>query len=260
VAIQQSDVLRALATVDKPIDVRALAKLVDAEGEIDALNKLLNGLVRHLRVKRHHNGDGILRYSLLMLAPAPAPAPPPAPAPATVTPLRPEQSKPDTRPNIERIRELLRGAQAPMEPRELHAQLPDLTLSQIMSSLSAYKTKGEFVSVPGKGRAQAWALASDTAIAVAVAHAPHAPEPADTAHEEPLAPPAPPPPAPPPAPEPEPGPAAAVRELEKAVQAAEEAQAAYLKTVVDPMTWWWLGEAVRSARAALVGFTQGASP
>lgn len=59
----EGDILRHLGTVTAPIDVRELARALDTQN-IDGLNYGLGNLVRKQRVKRHHSGDGVLRYTL----------------------------------------------------------------------------------------------------------------------------------------------------------------------------------------------------
>lgn len=58
-------VLKHLETCSEPIDAPALAHACDCADDMGALNRFLRGAVLQNKVKRHHNSDGILRYSLI---------------------------------------------------------------------------------------------------------------------------------------------------------------------------------------------------
>lgn len=65
-SIESKAVLDYLGTLSEPVDVRTMASAMNiGPEEISDLNGALSILVRMQRVKRHHNQDGILRYSRL---------------------------------------------------------------------------------------------------------------------------------------------------------------------------------------------------
>lgn len=64
----QASIITHLRGVDEPCTVQdiahAIGMLEPGEGVPDALRSNLTTMVRNLQVKRHHNSDGVLRYSL----------------------------------------------------------------------------------------------------------------------------------------------------------------------------------------------------
>jgi hypothetical protein len=64
-SFEMATVLNHLESCNEPIDAPALARACDCADDMGALNRFLHGAVLQRRVKRHHNSDGILRYSLV---------------------------------------------------------------------------------------------------------------------------------------------------------------------------------------------------
>lgn len=62
--VEPSAVLRHLRTVAGPIDMRELSTAMNCAEYPEQLRNVVTMLVRTRQVTRHHNGDGILRYSI----------------------------------------------------------------------------------------------------------------------------------------------------------------------------------------------------
>lgn len=62
--VEPSAVLRHLRTVVEPIDMRELSTAMSCAEYPEQLRNVVTMLVRTRQVTRHHNGDGILRYSI----------------------------------------------------------------------------------------------------------------------------------------------------------------------------------------------------
>lgn len=174
-----ADVLRYLASRDEPVDLRTMGVVLDTS-DLNGLNYTLGNLVRSRQVKRHHNADGILRYSLM----AGVVVPPPAPPSTTASARRFS--------TVERVRALLKEATRPLTAadacRALSGEKPEAVKSALYNGVAS----GEFASVevPGqqaktfeiKGRFTATATATAStpeaqATATATATAPPAPAP-----------------------------------------------------------------------------------
>lgn len=202
--------------------------------------------------------DGKVAYALAPPGDSSAPAPAPAPEPAPAADRRaPAADKPadnvhamygrrasdvpgaKTRSLTDQIRELLRGADAPLTAAQIAAALPEANPASVQSLLQQRKKAGEFAATPTVGTAHGYSIGKGAAVAVAVA-GPVAPE---------AAPAAPPRAEPPAAPPPAPGTATTV--FDQAFAAAEKALDRYVVAVLpDPDVYFALKASVAAARAA----------
>lgn len=138
-SITPADVLRYLASRYEPVDLRTMGVALDTS-DLNGLNYTLGNLVRSRQVKRHHNADGILRYSLMEGIVVPPPAPP-----STTASARRFST-------VERVRALLKEATRPITAadacRALSGEKPEAVKSALYNGVAS----GEFASVevPGK--------------------------------------------------------------------------------------------------------------
>lgn len=179
----QALIVNHLRRITEPCNVVELAHALGIlePGDVvpERLRSTLTGLVRHQQIKRIHNGDGVLRYSLVAdsqaktarIAPPPvstAPAATPAAEPDPASPPAAQRAQPQ-RPRYETgvsdrvLAVMVKGA--PPVPRvEIERRIyPPLKTTQVLSALIALARKGLVVRVGNTAGAR-WMLKETAAL------------------------------------------------------------------------------------------------
>lgn len=156
--IEPHVVLKFLATVAVPVDVRQMADGLGADVTVAQLNPVLTGLVHHQQVKRLHSGDGILRYTLVGVESKPAATPAPGHPPVAAKPAAaPVQSTPPAAAKAPKPATVsltfskplvlaTLGGKAPKTMREIAQQLAmKLTVQQVQHALKSMVREGEII-------------------------------------------------------------------------------------------------------------------
>jgi len=147
----QASIITHLRRIDEPCTVQdiahAIGMLEPGEGVPDAVRSNLTAMVRNLQVKRHHNGDGVLRYSLGLGFPAAEAASLSKPAVKEPEPSAPPHAQP-TRHRYqtgvsERVLAAFEHSGVPLARSTLERRIyPPLTATQVLSALVALRKKG----------------------------------------------------------------------------------------------------------------------
>lgn len=216
----EGDILRHLATVTAPIDVRELARALGTDG-IPRLNYELGNLVRKRFVKRHHCGDGVLRYTLPE-GPVRSGAKAYAVHPAALS------TSGKNKPGVSASAVLkVMSATVAMTKNQI-AALVDLTDMQVMGAIQSLRRAGKIIK-HGNFTDATWTLAPVLAAAApAAAGTKPAPDATDTADA-----------------------------LEHAVEMAEAALDAYIQSKVEQDVYTLLVRSAKAARAARDQFQAG---
>lgn len=141
----QASIMHHLRGLDEPCTVQdiahAIGMLEPGDGVPDAVRSQLTIMVRNQQVKRHHNSDGVLRYSLLAaeVRPTPAPAAPPTTAPVRVQPPHHRYQTGVA----DRVLAAFERSGVPVPRSALEDRIyPPLTKTQVLTALIALRKKG----------------------------------------------------------------------------------------------------------------------
>jgi hypothetical protein len=172
----QAQIVNHLRRISEPCNVVELAHALRIlePGDVvpERLRSTLTGLVRHQQIKRIHNGDGVLRYSLVGgLVPAPAriaPVPPPQLLPKAAPPMLEPVAAPRPPHRYEkgvsaRVLAAFVPGEGPIRRTTLESRItPPLTITQVVMALQALRIKGKVVR-RGTTSTAMWSLADDVA-------------------------------------------------------------------------------------------------
>lgn len=138
------------ALTEEPVTAQAIVEKVDGNPSLNMVQYALRDLIAQDKAKRHHSGDGILRYSRMgaPAAPVPAPAPKPTPTPKPVAITTPAPApKPESgtttalgaTPAVIRDRVLATLSDTPQSARDIAAQtgLPQTSVRTALKRLRA---------------------------------------------------------------------------------------------------------------------------
>lgn len=168
----QASIINHLRGIDEPCTVQdiahAIGMLEPGEGVPDTVRSNLTAMVRNLQVKRHHNGDGVLRYSLglgfsatdaaRLSKPVVCVDAPESPAPPRVQPTRHRYQTGVS----ERVLAAFEQSCVPFARSTLEGRIyPPLTSTQVLSALIALRKKG-LVERVGTTAAARWVRVDGT--------------------------------------------------------------------------------------------------
>ena len=255
--VEPLTVIRHLATLSEPVDMRDLSEALGCHNYPEKLRNVVATLVRNRQVIRHHREDGILRYSLAN-ATAPAlyatgghlsaldNAPPvaaeaavPVPASATQATAAPAaNTRHDHSSKSKEMQFLDHVPSVPISAPELAAR-SGFPMSTVANLLQRLKLKG-LVRKHGNYRGATWSRVAQTPAATKQEQPPVAQQqPVDLA-----------------------SPVANVelgRALTENAEAAEEALDTYVRSVVDQGIYDRLRQCANKAREALAIYKKGAA-
>lgn len=243
--IEPLAVIRHLATLSEPVDMRDLSAALGCHNYPEQLRNVVATLVRNRQVIRHHREDGILRYSVPQAkaaAPAePSPAAAQPPAPTVAAPIAKTlvtSASQDRSAKSKEMQFLDQVPDAPISAPELAART-GFPMSTVANLLQRLKVKG-LVRKHGSYRGATWSRVAQTKAATEEQKLP-------VAEQRPVA-----------------QCSAAVnldlrRALTENADAAEEALDTYVRSVVDQGIYDRLRQCANKAREALAIYKRGSA-
>lgn len=232
-------VIRHLATLSEPVDMRDLSTALGCHNYPEQLRNVVATLVRNRQVIRHHREDGILRYSLPQAKaaapaePSPAAAQPPAPTDAApIAKTLVTSASQDRSAKSKEVQFLDHVPDVPISAPELAAR-SGFPMSTVANLLQRLKLKG-LVRKHGNYRGATWSRVALAKVATEEEHPPVAQ--ASPAVNLDLR-----------------------RALTENAEAAEEALDTYVRSVVDQGIYDRLRQCANKAREALAIYKKGAA-